>query len=198
MKVRYANGEVSSVRNDLGRELVRAGIAVILEPETESEVKQKGSIAVAPDGTVLSPGEPAYRLPKWQPTVKPNFVWSIDLVWSDAGQTKEWLAIRRDTPHGNLVDTSYCMAHPESVHDRKDHTGAPFCSAFGCRVPEEILEEYRTRYKRNEHQRHPFSTKQPIRHHVSEQADKTRIETTAHATGIVAEQNGRRMLEKMR
>lgn len=27
MKVQYANGEVSSVRNDLGRELVRAGIA---------------------------------------------------------------------------------------------------------------------------------------------------------------------------
>jgi hypothetical protein len=102
------------------------------------------------------------------------------------------------SPFANLVDTSYCMAHPESVHDRKDHTGAPFCSAFGVRVPEEILEQYRTRWKRNEHQRYPLGTKQPIRPHVSEQFDKARIETTAHAEGIVAEQNGRRMVEKMR
>jgi hypothetical protein len=36
MKVKYANGEVSSVRKDLGRELVRAGIVEEVKDGSES------------------------------------------------------------------------------------------------------------------------------------------------------------------
>jgi hypothetical protein len=172
------NGEISNVRGDIAREMIKLGVAEAID-------------------NVDAPESAGPRLPKWRPAIKPNFVWSIDLIWADSAHTQQWIAIRRDMPHGNLVDTSYCVAHPESVHNMKDHTGAPFCSAFGCRVPEEILEQYRTRWKRNEHQRAAVP-KVAIRPHVSEQSDKARIETTAHAEGIVAEQNGRRMVEKMR
>jgi hypothetical protein len=33
MQVRHANGESFSVRNDLGRELVRTGLTTVVEPE---------------------------------------------------------------------------------------------------------------------------------------------------------------------
>jgi hypothetical protein len=33
MQVKYANGESFSVRNDLGRELVRTGLTAVAEPE---------------------------------------------------------------------------------------------------------------------------------------------------------------------
>ena len=57
------NGEVSNVRGDIAREMIKLGVAEALDPLEEN--KQKGLVTVTPDGTVFSPGEPAYRVPKY-------------------------------------------------------------------------------------------------------------------------------------
>jgi len=54
------NGEVSNVRADIAREMVKLGVAELLEPDTGS------------DGIVAPNGEPPYRLPKPGDTPNPS------------------------------------------------------------------------------------------------------------------------------
>jgi hypothetical protein len=81
------NGEVSNVRADIAREMIKLGVAVAID-------------------NLDAPESAGPRLPKWQPAVKPNFVWSIDLVWSDAGHPVQWLAIRQPCRYFVLHGTS--------------------------------------------------------------------------------------------
>jgi hypothetical protein len=164
------NGEVSNVRGDIARELVRMGVA---EPIDSLEEVQQA------------------RLPKPGP-IKPLQVnWSIEyvssgIVVSSAAPAIKWLAIRRDTVRGNMTDTSYCLLPPNVVHDRTNHNGDPFCSAFGVAVPKEILDEYRQLWKSNPQSRAPFSGK--VKAHPDAKSDKAGISTAlgdATARGVL-------------
>lgn len=142
MKVKYANGEISHVRNDLGRELVRAGIA--------QEIC---------DGSVTAPnirGEEHYRLPKPGDARVPAPEWEVGVFGEKPNQR---LAIRMQ-----LLGTElFYDANPMRVNALKEWdspTGKHrrYLSGFGHKVPSEIVDDYARRWKENPNLRAPYYT----------------------------------------
>ena len=124
MKVRYENGEVSSVRNDLGRELVRAGIATLVENE--------------PDGRCLpKPGD--YKVPAPR--------WSVETVATHTGHV---LAVVMRL--GNSDPVLYAGS-PKFINARREwQGGGRFVNGFGRRVPDETVKQYAQLWKEAEPQ----------------------------------------------
>jgi len=120
-------GEVSNVRGDIARELIKMGVATALEslgPDTE--------------------GSPS-RLPKYQPAVVPEPQWQV-LIRNNSDDTKV-LVIRMTLP--NMVADYF--GPPADVNRKIAWPGGfRWANGFGRAVPDEILSDYNRQYKRNE------------------------------------------------
>jgi hypothetical protein len=135
------NGEISNVRGDIAKELIRMGVAEAIDPI--EEVTRKGRIAVSTDGTVQPDGEAAYRVPKpgdAKPAAPRFYVDDFVNIGGDrlvsifleiGGQTRRF------------------AGDPSRIHDRRDHSGREFCSLLGFPVPVDIQKEYLRQWKRN-------------------------------------------------
>jgi hypothetical protein len=124
------NGEVSNVRADIAREMVKLGVAELLEPDTGS------------DGIVAPNGEPPYRLPKPGDTPNPSPHFFVGV--HEGRYVSIFLKI------GN-VERRY-SGDPRYIHNRKDHAGREFCSSLGFPVPVEIQKEYLKAWKHGSHE----------------------------------------------
>lgn len=142
MKVKYKNGEVSSVRNDLGRELVRAGIAEAVDPK-DLEQSNKPN-----DGTNLD----LQPLPKPGDFRCPNPEWEVVLRKKATGGDE--LAIRM-----RILGTDYFYCgHPATANNKISWDGGfRWTSGLGREIPSETLREYEHRWKRHENLRAPAS-----------------------------------------
>lgn len=78
--------------------------------------------------------------------VVPEPVWSV--VFDPGG----YVAIRMEmgvlAPNSigakpQAMTVAFYNGDPKFIHDRRDHAGNAFCSAFGRRVPDEVLSEYK-------------------------------------------------------
>lgn len=128
------NGEISNVRADIAREMIKLGVATALDPKE-----------LEPDGTVAPYGESPYRLPRAGDARPPMPTWSV-VITPFANK----LAIQRETIWGpQKTEKAFCSFHPASIHDRRAADGTLFCSSFGCAVPEETLVEYKRQWKAN-------------------------------------------------
>jgi hypothetical protein len=179
-------GVVSTERGDIARALIRQGMCEALEPDTEA---QKPSRTVAPgvtvdgDGTVRQANGDSYRLPKPGDAKPPQVVWAVDTLTH--GRESTYVAIFRSVHRGaGLGDTLWCAFPPDSIHDRADHRGRPFCSVFGCPIPADILTEYTKQWKSNSSLRMPYRTAVKVRKHPN---DRAQVETgviNAAAAGV--------------
>jgi hypothetical protein len=196
------NGEVSNVRGDIARELIRMGVAEAIDPIEENKSERKGYVVVSTDGTVAPDLEPAYRLPKPGDYKAPKVVWSIDQVLSGGEDpTHTYVAIRRDLIRGftdkkggQVTDVSYCTFPPKFVHDRSAHDGTKFCSVFGVPVPADIIEQYSEIWKRSENKRAPHKVQ--FKAHPNAKSDIARIETAVSATAARGVIDGHLQLDK--
>jgi hypothetical protein len=133
MKVRYANGEVSSVRNDLGRELVRAGLCTVLEQEPEVNPNQR---------------------PRYAPGPAPESRWFITIENYDDALCpgKKVLAVRMDCAQ----QVAYYFGQPEHINACiKWEGGQRFVNGFGRAVPESVAVNYARQWESNPHLRLP-------------------------------------------
>jgi hypothetical protein len=138
------NGEVSNVRGDIAREMIKLGVAEEIDPI--EEVTRKGRIAVSTDGTVIPDGEPAYRLPKPGDAQRQSAAASrfyVDDFVNTAGDRLVSIFLEI----GNV--TRRFAGDPSRIHDRRDHSGREFCSLLGFPVPVDIQKEYVRRWKQN-------------------------------------------------
>jgi len=120
-------GEVSNVRGDIARELIKMGVATALE-------------SLGPD----SPGEGS-RLPKpTDPIVKLNPKWEVCVhTGREDGKT---LCIRMCL--GNSVVDYF--GSPDAANARREWKGGGrWLNGFGMAVPPEILKQYARSYKEN-------------------------------------------------
>jgi len=141
MKIRYANGNVSSVRNDLGRELIRAGIGTLVEadpaPEGKTVAADRGP-GMLPEvytlPTAPAPGAPlpAWATPRWNVVLFKNAFWAIQM---DIGQQR-----------------GFYFGPPDQIHNKRDNQGNRYSSVFGRAVPADVLEAYKRAYKANPEQ----------------------------------------------
>lgn len=137
MKVKYANGEVSSVRNDLGRELVRAGIAIVLEPDTD-------------DGVVHA-GNESYRLPKYGDARIPQPSFSVELLHNQMTNNR-YLAVVMVLGEQRIT----YIGPPKEINDRVTWPGGGrWLNGFGRECPADVAKEYDKRWKENDDLRVP-------------------------------------------
>ena len=124
------NGQISNVRADIAREMVKLGVAELLEPDSA-------------DGVVHA-GNETYRLPRAGDAVVPEPRFSVGLIRKG---TSSFMAIILKI--GN-VERFFCGS-PNAIHDRFETVGRnrrEFCSALGFPVPVEIQKEYLEAWKR--------------------------------------------------
>jgi hypothetical protein len=185
MKIRIlASGEVRHIDNSTGSALISAGLAELISKS---------------DSPLPQPGDYKPPQPKWSiVVVSPE---TITLT----GRPQKFLAIRRDVIRplasqqptsqvgavsytlGGFADSSFCSLPPDLVHDKRYHDGRPFCSCFGCPVPDEILKEYKKQWKSNPDLRFPYEGR-PVPNRPDEKTDKATIETgvgNASASGVL-------------
>jgi hypothetical protein len=93
-----------------------------------------------------------------------------------------------------MVDTVYCVWPPDAVHDRTNHNGDKFCSAFGVPVPKEILDQYRRAWKSNSDARAPFNGQ--FKPHPDAKSDKAHIDTAVSTTTARGVIEGQLQLDK--
>jgi hypothetical protein len=127
MKVRYQNGEVSSVRNDLGRELVRAGIAFAVNQKELDEPEQVGPPRTYKPGSVAAP---KWKVGQFSKPVSGGFELRIQM--QILGQTYSY------------------NGDPYKANARVEWDGGSrYLNGFGRAVPDEILDEYSRQWKAN-------------------------------------------------
>jgi hypothetical protein len=124
------NGEISNVRGDIAREMVKLGVAEIIGE---------------------SPAEVAARLPKPGDAVTPEPRWSVEVV----GLETKHLAIQMLI--GVQNNQTLYIGHPDSVNARKEWPGGGrYLNGFGRAVPDEIAREYKRQWKASESLRAPL------------------------------------------
>lgn len=134
MKIQYQNGEISVVPSDIGREMVRAGLAT--EYLTFSE-RATASAATPP----------------------PEPSWSVEVIGNDWPTLA--ITMRIGPNHGpkQIRAVSYYTGKPDAneIHSKVNWDGSRFCPDFGRAVPQEIREFYAQEWKRNKSLRGPFA-----------------------------------------
>jgi hypothetical protein len=80
------------------------------------------------------------------PTPPPAPEWSVT-TYLNPQTHQEFLSIQLKI--GKVI--RFYDGHPEAIHNRHDHTGRAYCSAFGWPVPEEHEREYKRRWNQEPH-----------------------------------------------
>ena len=126
MKIRSKlNGEVSNVRGDIAREMVKLGVAEIIS-----------------DGTVEAVGEKPYRLPRPADLQVPLPEWKVGTARTV--DEVHFLAIVLNVGHNHIT----YFGEPRLVNAkvRTVGGGTRWFSGFGRECPAEIVEEYTRRW----------------------------------------------------
>jgi hypothetical protein len=117
------NCEVSNVRADIAREMIKLGVATALDPLDTSE----GS-----------------RLPKYQPAAVPEPSWEVCV--HNGSQGAKTLCIRMTLPN---VVVDYTGSPADANRRLEWQGGGRWLNGFGREVPTEILKIYNRQYKDN-------------------------------------------------
>ncbi len=132
VKIKYHNnGAESHVRPELGRELIRAGLAVEIPNKSLAESLREQHRPMTPEWSVIR-DEGGYVAIKMEmgTTSGHNIVGGhLD--------PRQKSVVTKSTPSR----VGYFSGDPKKIHDRKNSAGE-FCSAFGLPVPQEIIDQY--------------------------------------------------------
>jgi hypothetical protein len=177
MLIRYIfgpkSGEEEHVSLDVARPLLAAALAEAVNPE---DLKQRADRP---------------RLPKPGQAAQPRRVWSITHV--EGINKEDRLAICLENIWSNNQKIiSYCFWSPDLVHNRTDWKGEPFCTCFGLRVPDEIMQDYKRAWKR-EMSWFPYTIGPKQRPHPSAKADMSVIAASASGDAAGAANNAERL-----
>jgi hypothetical protein len=119
------NGEVSNVRADIAREMIKLGVATALDPLDTSE------------------GEGS-RLPKYQPAVMPEPSWEVCV--HNGAQGAKTLCIRMTLPN---VTVDYFGLPADANRRHEWRGGGRYLNGFGREVPADIVKLYTRQHKEN-------------------------------------------------
>jgi len=125
MRIKYVNNNSEDhVERNLGKSLIRAGLAVAVGPEDAEESTS--------------------RLPKYQPAAVVEPEWEVTV--HNGHQGGKTLCIRMTLP--NLVLDYF--GPPDAANSRREWDGGcRWLNGFGRAVPEEIVKLYKRQYKDN-------------------------------------------------
>jgi hypothetical protein len=120
------NGEVSNVRGDIAREMIKLGVAEALD-------------SLGPDT-----GENTSKLPKYNPTAVQEPSWEVTV--HQGAQGAKVLVIRMTLNNGTY---DYAGLPKDANRRREWPGGGLYLSGFGRAVPKEILKQYEKSYDAN-------------------------------------------------